>query len=139
MKTLQPTQVIEQIHTHGQSIANDSTVTVSPVVGVPVAQGDINLWLLPKLPDGVMEAAPNCQLAPGTTRGSRHCIKQSDMAHVKFYRLSNPNPLQSGIMVFEKETTIEHPEHGNQIWSDGSIVAVTYQRRHAIEVKRSQD
>ena len=41
-------------------------------------------------------------------------------------------------MVFDKETTIEHPEHGNQIWPAG-IVAVTYQRRHAAEIKRSQD
>jgi hypothetical protein len=37
-----------------------------------------------------------------------------------------------------KELSIEHPEHGDRIWPAG-IVAVTYQRRHAIELKRSQD
>lgn len=135
---MQATTIIKQIHEHGLSIADDSTVRVHPVIGVPVAQGDINLWLLPELPSGVIEAAPNRQLAPGTTRGSRHCIADKDMNHVKFYRLPNPNPLQGGIMVFDKETTIEHPEHGNQIWPAG-IVAVTYQRRHAAEIKRSQD
>lgn len=138
MQTLQPTQVIKEIHSHGQQIADDRTVRINPTIGVPVAQGDINLWLLPRLPDGAIEAAPNGQLAPGTTRGSRHCIAQSDMPHVQFYRLPNPNPLQGGIMIFDKEVTIEHPEHGDQIWPAG-IVGVTYQRRHAIEVKRSQD
>lgn len=135
---LTATEVIEQIHAHGQEIANDSLVKVTPEIGVPVAQGDINLWLLPKLPDRVIEAVPDAQLAPGTTRGSRHCIRLSDMGHVKFYRLSNPNPLQGPILVFEKEATIEHPEHGDQLWPAG-IVAVTYQRRHADEVRRAQD
>jgi hypothetical protein len=60
------------------------------------------------------------------------------MAHVKFYRLANPNPLQGPILVFERETTIEHPEHGDQLWPAG-VVAVTYQRRHAEEIRRSQD
>jgi hypothetical protein len=135
---MQATTIIKEIHAHGLSIADDSTVRVDPEIGIPVAQGDINLWLLPELPANVIEAAPDRQLAPGTTRGSRHCIKQFDMQHVKFYRLPKPNPLQGGIMVFEQETTIEHPEHGDQIWPTG-IVAVTYQRRHAAEIKRSQD
>lgn len=138
MQILTPVQAIEKIHAHGQQIADDRTVRVNPTIGIPVAQGDINLWLLPNLPDNAIEADPNCQLAPGTTRGSRHCIAQSDMPHVKFYRLTDPNPLQGGIMVFDREVTIEHPEHGNQIWPAG-IIAVTYQRRHAAEVKRSQD
>lgn len=139
MQTLTPIQVIKEIHSHGHQIADDSAVQINPTTGGPVAQGDINLWLLPKLPDNAIESEPNCQLAPGATRGSRHCIKRSDMPHVKFYRLVKPNPLQGGVMVFEKETTIEHPEHGDQVWPANSIVAVTYQRRHAIEVRRTQD
>lgn len=135
---MQSTRVINEIHAHGKAIANDSIVRVNPEIGVPVAQGDINLWLLPKLPDGAIEAYPDRQLAPGTTKGSRHCIKTSDMNSVKFYKLVNSNPLQGGVMIFSREVTIEHPEHGDQIWPAG-IVAVTYQRRHAIEIKRSQD
>lgn len=135
---MQVTTIIEEIHAHGKSIANDSIVRVTPEIGVPVAQGDINLWLLSKLPDNAIETVPNRQLAPGTTRGSRHCIKAEDIPYVKFYRLANPNPLQGGIMVFDREVTIEHPEHGDQVWPAG-IVAVTYQRRHAAELKRSQD
>jgi hypothetical protein len=106
--------------------------------GTPVAQGDINLWLLPKLPESAIQAFSGRQLAPGTTRGSRHCIKAEDMNAVEFYRLPDPNPLQGPILVFTRSITIEHPEHGDQIWPAG-IVAVTYQRRHAIELKRSQD
>jgi len=136
MKTV--IETIQEIHDFGNKVADDSLKVIAPIVGVPVAQGDINLWLLPKLPDGVVEALPDPQLAPGTTRGSRHCIRQSDMKHTKFYGLANPNPLQGPILVFEKETTIEHPEHGDQLWPAG-VVAVTYQRRHAEEIRRSQD
>jgi hypothetical protein len=135
---MQATSIIQQIHQHGKSVADDTTRVIDPTIGIPVAQGDINLWSLPTLPSNAIETAPNCQLAPGTTRGSRHCIKQSDMPHVKFYRLPQPNSLQGGIMVFDRSITIEHPEHGDHIWPAG-IVAVTYQRRHAAEVKRSQD
>ena len=135
---LTTTEVIEKIHAHGQEIANDSLVKVTPKVGVPVAQGDINLWLLPKLPDGCIEAIADAQLAPGTTRGSRHCVRKEDLGHVKFFRLKAPNPLQGPILVFNKPTIIEHPEHGDHQWP-ACIVAVTYQRRHAEEVRRVQD
>lgn len=134
MKTV--IETIQEIHAF--KVADDSLKVIEPVVGVPVAQGDINLWLLPKLPEEVIEASPDPQLAPGTTRGSRHCVRQADMDHVKFYRLINPNPLQGPILVFENETTIEHPEHGDQLWPAG-VIAITYQRRHAEEIRRSQD
>jgi hypothetical protein len=94
--------------------------------------------LLPKLPDGVVPIAPNHQLAPGSTRGSRHCIRHADMPHVQFYGWLNANPLEGPILVFEKETMIEHPEHGDQLWPP-CIVAITYQRRHAEEVRRVTD
>jgi hypothetical protein len=136
MKTV--TETIQEIHAYGTKVADDSLKVIEPIVGIPVAQGDINLWLLPKLPDGAVESLSDPQLAPGTTRGSRHCIRQSDLAHVRFYRLSNPNLLQGPILIFKKETVIEHPEHGDQLWPAG-IVAVTYQRRYAEEIRRSQD
>jgi len=136
MKTV--IETIQEIHAFGDKVADDSLRVIKPVAGVPAAQGDINLWLLPKLPDGVVEALPDPQLAPGITRGSRHCIRQADIGHVKFYRLTNPNPLQGPILAFGKEVTIEHPEHGDQLWPAG-VVAVTYQRRHAEEIRRSQD
>jgi hypothetical protein len=135
---LDPVKVINEIHAHGKETANDSLRVINPVVGVPVAQGDINLWLLPKMPANVIKVAPNHQLAPGTTQGSRHCIRQEDMVNVKFYSLPNPTPLQGNIMLLEQPIIIEHPEHGDQQWPAG-IVAVTYQLRHAEEVARVQD
>ena len=139
LKTMLSVQeAIEQIHSHGAKIANDSLRIIEPIVGIPVAQGDINLWMLLDLPEGCVETIADPQLAPGSTRGSRHCIKKEDLQHVKFFKLKNPNPLQGPILVFEKPTIIEHPEHGDHQWPV-CIVAVTYQRRHSEEIRRVQD
>lgn len=136
---MQAVEVLKEIHAHGQEIADDSTKRINPIVGVPIAQGDVNFWLLPKVPDAAIAAKPISQLAPGNTRGSRHCIRQKDMAHVRFFRLPNPNPLQGLILCFDEETTIEHPEHGDHIYPKGAIVAVTFQRRYADELRRIED
>jgi len=131
--------VMERIFEFGKNNADDTTKYITPKVGVPVAQGDVNLWLLPELPKGVEKTFANPQLAPGTTQGSRHCIAAEHVNHVQFYKLPNPNVLQGNVMFFEKETRIEHPEHGDHVWPAGSTVIVTFQRRYAEELKRSQD
>jgi hypothetical protein len=60
------------------------------------------------------------------------------MKNVKFYRLSNATPLHGAVMYFSAPVTIEHPEHGDQLWPVG-FIAVTYQRLHSIELKRNAD
>jgi hypothetical protein len=139
MQTLTPIQTLDQIQEHGIQTANDSLVVITdPVVGTPVAQGDLNLWWLAELPKSAVPAAVNAQLAPGTTRGSRHCIKAEDLLYVEFYRLDNATVLHGPVLKFTQPVTIEHPEHGNQLWPAG-IVAITYQRLHAAELKRNAD
>ncbi len=44
--------------------------------GSRVRQGDVYITRLDALPAScAMEANPSAQLAPGTTQGSRHCLK----------------------------------------------------------------
>ncbi len=138
----QAIQVLDQIHTHGSEIADDSTIRITPEmirVGRFASQGDVNFIFLDHIPEGTIPAKPVSQLAPGNTIGSRHCIKLEHLAHVDFFVFPSPNPLQGPVLRFNRETEIEHPEHGNHIYPAGTIVAVTFQRKHAEELKRIED
>ena len=135
------TQTFEAIQSHGAENSNDSTLVVTAeLLGQAdyIPQGDINIWPLEKMPPRVKATHPDCQLAPGTTRGSRHCIAAANMGKVEFFKLSDPNPLQGPILRFSDAVRIEHPEHGDIVFPPG-IYFVSYQRRHADEIKRIQD
>lgn len=137
--------VLERIHAHGVECAKqiaDIIVITPEMIATPgawFAQGDVNFTPLPAIPKNAIAVAPVSQLAPGTSRGSRHCIRLSDMAHVDFFALPNPGPLEGLILRFNAPTTIEHPEHKHHVYPAGSIVAVTFQRAYAEELRRSQD
>lgn len=133
-------ETLTQIHDHGKNVADDSLQVIPNdlPVGQYIPQGDINIIRLGNVPENAIPSEPSAQLAPGTTRGSRHCIKADDLSKCRFFKLPNPNALQGPIIVFYEPVTIEHPEHGDQVWPE-CVVAVTYQRRYADEVKRIQD
>lgn len=138
--SLTATQTIKEVHDHGVKHA-DGSLRVIPEnisVGTVVAQGDLNIICLEAIPPEAIPMSAKAQLAEGVSRGSRHCIKAEDMAHCKFYGFIDPSPLEGPIIQFDKPTTIEHPEHGYQLWPAG-IIAITYQRRHADEVRRTLD
>jgi hypothetical protein len=133
-------EVIEQIHAHGQQNACDETFVVPEdfPVGQYLPQGDINIMRLAAVPEGMVETEKKAQLAPGKSRGSRHCIKAEDLQHCTFYTFSDANPLEGPVIVMDRPTTIEHPEHRDYVWPAG-VVAIGYQRRFADELRRSQD
>lgn len=137
MKTA--TQIITEVHAHGKENADDRLRVIPELrIGQYIPQGDINIIRLGAIPVDAVPMPPKAQLAEGITRGSRHCIKADDMAHCEFYGFINPNPLEGPIIKFNAPTTITHPEHGDQLWPAG-IVAITYQRRYAAELRRIQD
>ena len=103
-----------------------------------VSQGDINIWCLPEIPEGAIKVAVEAQIAPGTTRGSRHCIKQSDLSKVTQYKLNNSNAIQGPIFELHSPITIEHPEHGDQVHSS-RFIFISYQRRFSDELERVLD
>ena len=133
-------ETLNLIHQHGAGVADDSLRVIPDdfPVGQYIPQGDINIIRLAQVPEGATPAEPRAQLAPGSTRGSRHCIKAEDLFKCSFFKLPKPNPLQGPIIIFHQPVTIEHPEHGDQLWPIG-VVAITYQRRHADEIRRIQD
>lgn len=131
---------IQKITAHGIENACDDTYIVPQdfPVGQYLPQGDINILRLAKVPKGMVKVEPLAQLALGTSRGSRHCIKAEDLAHCQFYGFLDANPLEGPVIVFDRDITIEHPEHRDYVWPAG-IVAISYQRRYADEIRRSQD
>jgi hypothetical protein len=134
------TELIQKIHAHGQQNACDDTFIVPHdfPVGQYLPQGDINIFRLPAVPKGMVQVEKQAQLAPGTSRGSRHCIKAEDLEHCKFFAFLDANPLEGPVIVMDAPTTIEHPEHRDYVWPAG-VVVIGYQRRLADEIRRSQD
>jgi hypothetical protein len=134
------TEIIAQLEQHARANACDTTFVVPTdfPIGQYLPQGDINILRLPAIPAGAVPIEKTAQLAPGTSRGSRHCIKAEDLEHCDFYGFLNAGPLEGPIIVFHQAVTIEHPEHRDYVWPAG-VVAIGYQRRHADELRRSMD
>src|ERR1700722_16314667 len=81
-------------------------------------QGDLYFTLLEQVPtDAIREKAPDLQLAPGTTQGSRHCL--DSLQGVRVFRLAEPTPLDGPILELAEQRTVEHPEHRHVILPPG--------------------
>lgn len=139
--TLSTSDSIRAILEYGVQVADDSSREIPAdalKVGTTLAQGDINITVLAKVPSKCVKAEPDRQLAPGTSRGSRHCIAADDMHKVRFYKFQSPNAIQGPVLEFTDSVTVEHPEHGNQTLPAG-IYGITYQVDYATELRRIQD
>ena len=100
-------------------------------------QGDIYIWKREKT-RGLVDCDKidtNLQLAPGSTKGSRHILDSGD--GVTMYRVGG-DVLQGPLLVLTKERTITHPEHGNVILPPGCY-EITYQLAYAEERRRVLD
>jgi hypothetical protein len=137
---MEATKIIQQIHQHGQDNACDLTYIVPTdfPVGQYLPQGDINILRLPAVPAGAVPIVKVAQLAPGTSRGSRHCIKAADLDHCELYGFLDANPLEGPIIVATQSFAIEHPEHRDYVFPAG-VYAVGYQRRYAADLRRNKD
>lgn len=89
--------------------------------GRAFAQGDVGVAALERLPQGATQEAmpPTGQVAPGTSKGSRHCIARQDHRHVTVYRLSDGDPLSDLCLIAKEKWTLEHPDHGNVTFPSG--------------------
>lgn len=121
------------------SVVSDSE-QVFPIAATPdcdyVRQGDVYIWLVSKLPKNCKLAKADLQLAPGTTKGSRHCLDSLD--GVMMYVRSTPNELQGPFIELARERVITHPEHGDWRLPAG-LYEITYQRAFADELRRVRD
>lgn len=141
MTTLTASEVIQQILEHGRKNADANAKRPALISNANFSsQGDISIWKVEDLKDlpSLSPCEPFYQLAPGTSRGSRHCLDKDSVANAKFYKLDYPTALQGGVWCNEEETLVTHPEHGDQILDPG-IYFVTYQRQYAEDLKRIAD
>lgn len=93
-----------------------------------IRQGDIYVTRLGKLPEHGNELAAR-QLAPGASRGSRHCAE----GEVKIYAPpAGATPLTGPFIVATEGFRITHPEHAHFEMPAG-VYQVTYQRDFARE------
>ena len=76
------------------------------------------------------------QLAPGTTKGSRHGLKGRQ---IKAYQLTDANPLEGPVLHCPNGLTVPHPEHGDITLKEPGWYVITYQRAFAEELKRQED
>ena len=137
-RPVSPEAAFRRVQAQAEAIRNDEAHTIetcSP--GDAWAQGDVLIVCLPAMPDDVHpDPMSIAQLAPGTTQGSRHCVR--DLAKVRLYRPSNPTPLDGPVIEAPEGVTIEHPEHGDVTLPAG-VYAIVYQRAFADELRRVQD
>jgi hypothetical protein len=117
----------------------DAKVIETCSVGDAWAQGDLLITYLgtskPNHDMKKMDSLPE-QLAPGTTKGSRHGF-QAEKA--KAFTLTNATPLEGPVLHCPQGLTVPHPEHGDVTLKEPGWYAITYQRAYAEELRRIAD
>lgn len=136
MKTAE--SVFTGVAEQAEKIANDGEQVFEFVdVGDGVRQGDVYLTRIAAVPAAASPVKkPGLQLAPGTTQGSRHCIRSLD--GVTVFRLEQPGPLDGPIIEARQAFAVDHPEHGNVVLPPG-VYATTYQRAFGEELRAVMD
>lgn len=79
--------------------------------GQMFAQGDVGILRIVQLPERnrKIDRPVNGQVAPGNTKGSRHCVDECD---AQFYRFQG-DPLSDLCIEAREVWTLRHPEHGH--------------------------
>lgn len=133
-------KVFNEIQESVEKIKNDEPQrfpeAASP--GDAFRQGDIYITRLKGIPKEAEQLENfQLQLAPGDTKGSRHCL--DSYAGVEMYELENANALQGPVFKTTEERTITHPEHGDVTLPPGEY-GITYQRAFDLkELRRVAD
>jgi len=131
--------VLDQIKSRAEQIKNNEPQRFPDAasVGDYWRQGDLYITKLAAVPSGAIPVKrPSHQLAPGNTKGSRHCLDSLD--GVTVYAMPDADALTGPVLHLARERTIPHPEHGTVICPPGTY-GITYQRAYAEELRRVQD
>jgi len=131
------TEVFKAIVEQAEKIKSDATHRFPQAAsfGDIWRQGDVYITLVESVPEGFTSSGVQPQLAPGTTKGSRHILDHSD---VEMFRNETADALTGPVFRTGKDVTVTHPEHGDVICPPG-IYAITYQRAFADELRRVAD
>ncbi len=105
-----------------ENIDNSKPVFVedgSMAVGHAKRQGDVAVEMIGKLPKRAVKVKrpDNGQVAPGNTKGSRHCV--SDVK-VDFYEVDDGDQLSNICIVAYERWELKHPEHADYSFPKGT-------------------
>lgn len=122
-----------------ECIDNGAPVEVPAAMspGDMLPQGDIGLLMLASLPPGCSSIAwpdGDMQLAPGTSKGSRHCVPAKYRDVVAFYRISDGDQLSDMVIEATGPFDLTHPEHADHL----GYPAGTYRVRHQMNAQRER-
>lgn len=134
---MQALDVLKQVQS-SETIISDQPQRFSEAAcdGDIFRQGDIYIWRRDKLPKSANHTKCVLQLAPGTTKGSRHCLDSSE--GVAMFAVDCADALQGPWLKLDCERTITHPEHGDVICAPG-VYEISFQRAYADELRRVRD
>lgn len=96
-------------------------------------QGDVALVRIDKLPEG--KKITELQLAPGTTKGSRHILADFEGIIIQH---SN-HPLYGPAFQAKERFTLTHPEHAHYSLPPGCYQVIYQQDNEMEEIRRVQD
>ena len=134
--------VINQIQSQATSHAPDVKRIATMRRGESIRQGDVYLTRISSIPARIESVTLDRQLAPGTTKGSRHIVAAKSKATIYAPPPSSTDLSGPTIDCPTRRLVIEHPEHG---WIDlpRGTYQVTYQRDYkrerAEELRRVAD
>jgi len=107
-----------------------------------IAQGDLNLILVEKVPKGYVKQSPKQKkLVPGQTEGARHFLMRLTGVEIFVHpdwNLDDYDGQNGPVLVVTKTVTIEHPTHGNVTIHPTRTVECRYQREWDAEQKRER-
>ena len=119
-----------------------AVINEAAAAGDRVWQGDLAITVVVRRPNGFGRVENpterDCQLAPGTTQGSRHMLR--DPSTVEFWRPENADveSLTGPYLKCLRETVIDHPVHGAVTIAAGHGVQISYQREWDAEQRRQR-
>jgi len=123
----------------GECIDNSLPITVPKAISVGdmIAQGDIGLLVIKELPENADPVewldGKDFQLAPGSNKGSRHCIPSKYRDVVKVYSVPNNDPLSNLIVEATGQFDLVHPEHADHLGYPAQLYRVRHQQNEQFE------
>ena len=113
------------------------------VKGDTIAQGDLILVLVDKVPDGFTKrTSGNNQLVPGNTVGSKHCIENLSTCTVfdppGWTHDASYESYVGPVIEATGKTKIPHPVHGDVTVQAGQTIQCVYQRAWDVEQARER-
>jgi len=132
----------EAVVAAAEAIDLAKTQTLALDEGQSVQQGDVYITLVSKdfktAPANANELKPvPVQLAPGATRGSRHCLATTE--GITAFSLNKPKECDGPLLLAPNGLEVVHPEHADFILTTPGLYAVTYQQALLDVLRRATD